>query len=158
MSINSALLAGVAGLKSNSSALAVISDNIANVNTTGYKRSEADFQTLVTGSSKRGVYNAGGVTTVTRRYVTQEGQLEQTSSSTDLGIDGPGFFVTTEKAENVLPTDTRSFTRLGSFTQDNLGYLRNSAGLYLQGWAVDQNGLVNSDPSDLSRLESINVT
>ena len=158
MSINSALLAGVAGLKSNSSALAVISDNIANVNTTGYKRSEADFQTLVTGSSKRGVYNAGGVTTVTRRYVTQEGQLEQTSSSTDLGIDGPGFFVTTEKAENVQPTDTRSFTRLGSFTQDNLGYLRNSAGLYLQGWAVDQNGNVNSDPSDLSRLESVNVT
>jgi flagellar hook protein FlgE len=47
---------------------------------------------------------------------------------------------------------------LGSFTQDNLGYLRNSAGLYLQGWAVDQDGNVNSDPSDLSRLESINVT
>ena len=95
---------------------------------------------------------------MTRRYVTQEGQLEQTANSTDLGIDGPGFFVTTEKAENVLPTDTRTFTRLGSFTQDNLGYLRNSAGLYLQGWVVDQNGDVNSDPSDLSRLESINVT
>jgi flagellar hook protein FlgE len=98
MSINSALLAGVAGLKSNSSALAVISDNIANVNTNGYKRSEADFQTLVTGSSRRGSYNAGGVTTVTRRFITQEGQLEQTTSSTDLGIDGPGFFVVTEKA------------------------------------------------------------
>jgi flagellar hook protein FlgE len=158
MSINSALLAGVAGLKSNSSALAVISDNIANVNTNGYKRSEADFQTLVTGSSRRGSYNAGGVTTVTRRFITQEGQLEQTTSSTDLGIDGPGFFVVTEKAENVQPTDTRSFTRMGSFTQDNLGFLRNTAGLYLQGWPVDAEGVVNKDPSDLSRLESINVT
>jgi flagellar hook protein FlgE len=158
MSINSALLAGVAGLKSNSSALAVISDNIANVNTNGYKRSEADFQTLVSGNSRRGSYSAGGVTTNTRRFITQEGQLEQTSSATDLGIDGPGFFVVTEKAENVQPTDTRSFTRMGSFTQDNLGYLRNSAGLYLQGWPVDQEGLVQRDPSDLSRLESINVT
>lgn len=158
MSINSALLAGVAGLKSNSSALAVISDNIANVNTTGYKRSEADFLTLVTGSSNRGQYNAGGVTTQVRRYITQEGQLEQTTSATDLGLNGPGFFVTTERSENVLPADTRSFTRMGNFTQDDLGYLRNSAGLYLQGWEVDENGEVDRDPSDLSRLQSINVT
>jgi flagellar hook protein FlgE len=158
MSINSALLAGVAGLKANSSALAVISDNIANVNTTSYKRAEADFQTLVTGSAPRGTYAAGGVTTSTRRYITQDGQLEQSVSATDLGIDGPGFFIVTEKPEGVLPADPRSFTRLGNFTQDDLGYLRNSAGGYLQGWPVDQDGNVARDPSDLSRLDSVNVT
>ena len=55
MSINSAMLAGVSGLVSNSSALAAISDNIANVNTIGYKRSSANFSTLVSsrGSTRR---------------------------------------------------------------------------------------------------------
>ena len=158
MSLNSALLAGVAGLKANSSSLAVISDNIANVNTTAYKRAEAEFQTLVTGSSARGTYNAGGVTSTTRRFVTQDGQLEQTTSATDLGIDGPGFFIVTDQAEGVLPADPRSFTRLGNFTQDDLGYLRNGAGGYLQGWPVAEDGTVARDPSDLSRLDSINVT
>jgi flagellar hook protein FlgE len=158
MSINSALLAGVSGLRANSSAMAAISDNIANVNTNAYKRSDADFLTMVTNRSRSGSYNAGGVTTTTRRYISQEGQLEQTVNSTDLGIKGQGFFVVTEKAEGVMPTDTRSFTRLGSFEADALGYLRNSAGLYLQGWAVDQNGEVTRDPSDLSRMRSINVT
>jgi flagellar hook protein FlgE len=158
MSINSALLAGVSGLRANSSAMAAISDNIANVNTNAYKRSEAEFLTLVTNRSRSGSYNAGGVTTATRRYISQEGQLEQSVNSTDLGIKGQGFFVVTEKAEGVMATDTRSFTRLGSFEADALGYLRNSAGLYLQGWAVDRNGDVTRDPSDLSRLRSINVT
>jgi flagellar basal body rod protein FlgG len=54
MSINSAMLAGVSGLIANSSALAAISDNIANVNTVGYKRSSANFSTLVTSQSKNG--------------------------------------------------------------------------------------------------------
>jgi flagellar hook protein FlgE len=52
MSINSAMLSGVSGLVANSSALAAISDNIANVNTVGYKRSSANFSTLVTSQSK----------------------------------------------------------------------------------------------------------
>jgi flagellar hook protein FlgE len=54
MSINSAMLAGVSGLKANSAALAALSDNIANVNTVGYKRSQVDFQTMVTGGSAGG--------------------------------------------------------------------------------------------------------
>jgi flagellar hook protein FlgE len=53
--------------------------------------------------------------------------------------------------------DARTFTRAGSFELDKQGYLRNSAGLYLQGWLVDQYGNVNVDPSDLGRLSSINV-
>lgn len=157
MGINSAMLAGVSGLVSNSSALAAISDNIANVNTVGYKRSQADFMTLVNSQSRNATYSAGGVTAVTRQFVSQQGLPQRTSSSTDLAISGNGFFVVTEKPENLDATDARSFTRAGSFQKDNLGYLRNDAGLYLQGWPVDANGDINTDPSDLSRLSAINV-
>jgi flagellar hook protein FlgE len=158
MSINSSLLAGVSGLKANSAALAALSDNIANVNTVGYKRSQADFQTIVTARASQGAYNAGGVTTKTRQYIGQQGLLQQTNTSTDLGIQGSGFFVVTDKAEGVQPTDTRSFTRAGNFQLDQLGYLKNAAGLYLQGWPLDTEGNVLSDPSDLNRLQTINVT
>lgn len=158
MSINSAMLAGVTGLVSNSQSLAAISDNIANVNTVGYKRSQANFQTLVTSRSANAAYAAGGVTAQTRRFVTAQGLPTQTTSSTDLSISGQGFFVVTEKAENLQPTDARSFTRAGSFALDNLGYLKNDAGLYLQGWLVDDEGVITTDPSDITRLRSINVS
>ncbi len=157
MSINSAMLAGVSGLVSNSSALAAISDNIANVNTVGYKRSQADFMSLVNSQSRNSTYSAGGVTAQTRQFVSQQGLPQRTSSPTDLAISGSGFFVVTEKPEGLDATDARSFTRAGSFQKDELGYLRNDAGLYLQGWPVDDTGAINTDPSDLSRLRSINV-
>lgn len=157
MSINSALLAGVSGLTANSAALAAISQNIANVNTVGYKRSQGEFQTVVNSQSQGAGYSAGGVLATARHFTSQNGQLQRTSSATDLGIAGQGFFVVTEKAENLDPTDARLFTRAGAFRVDNLGYLKNTAGLYLQGWPVDANGNINTDPSDLGRLRTINV-
>ncbi len=157
MSINSALLAGVSGLTANSAALAAISQNIANVNTVGYKRSAAEFQTVVNAQSAGAGYSAGGVLAGARHYTSQNGQLQRTTSSTDLGIAGQGFFVVTEKSENLTPADARLFTRAGAFRVDNLGYLKNTAGLYLQGWPVDANGDINTDPSDLNRLRTINV-
>jgi len=158
MSLNSAMLAGVSGLAANSAALAAISQNIANVNTVGYKRTQGEFQTLVNSQSRAGGgYSAGGVAISARSFISQEGQLQRTTESTDLAIDGQGFFVVTDKAEGVAPTDTRLFTRAGAFRVDNLGYLKNSAGLYLQGWPVDSNGEISTDPSDLSRLRSINI-
>ncbi len=157
MSINSAMQAGVSGLLANSSALAAISDNIANVNTVGYKRSGANFSSMVT-SSKTGLYSAGGVSSKTHQFISQQGLSQATSSNLDLSISGSGFFVGTEKPEGLTPTDTRSFTRAGSFQLDNLGYLKNDAGLYLQGWLADPiTGMITTDPSDLSRLSSINV-
>ena len=157
MSINSAMQAGVSGLLANSSALAAISDNIANVNTVGYKRSGANFSSMVT-SSKTGLYSAGGVSSKTHQFISQQGLSQATSSSLDLSISGSGFFVGTTKPEGLTPTDTRSFTRAGSFQLDNLGYLKNDAGLYLQGWLADPvTGMITTDPSDLSRLSSINV-
>lgn len=160
MSINSALLTGVSGLRANASALATLSDNIANVNTVGYKRNQTDFQTIVTAQQNRssGAYNAGGVLATARQRVGEQGLLTRTTSNTDLGINGQGFFVATQKPENLTDTDARLFTRAGSFTVDEFGYMRNSAGLYLQGWPVSSTGEVRTDPSDLGLLESINVT
>ncbi len=157
MSINSALLAGVSGLTANSAALASISQNIANVNTVGYKRTFTEFSTVVNSQSRGTGYSAGGVLANTRNFISQSGQLQRTTSATDLGISGQGFFVTTEKAEGLDSGDTRLFTRAGAFRVDNFGYLKNTAGLYLQGWPVESDGNVNSDPSDLGRLRSINV-
>ncbi|MEQ7155874.1 flagellar hook protein FlgE [Brevundimonas aurifodinae] len=157
MSINSALLAGVSGLTANSAALAAISQNIANVNTVGYKRTSAEFSTVVNSQSAGTGYSAGGVLANQRNFISQPGQLQRTTSSTDLGIAGQGFFVTTEKAENLDAGDARLFTRAGAFRVDSFGYLKNTSGLYLQGWPVDSDGNIATDPSDLNRLRSINV-
>lgn len=158
MSINSAMLAGVSGLVANSSALAAISDNIANVNTVGFKRSTSNFSTLVTSGNKNQTYSAGGVKAQTHQFISQQGLTQSTTSNLDISISGSGFFVTTEKPENLTAADTRSFTRAGSFQLDSLGYLRNDAGLYLQGWLADPvSGLITPDPSDLTQLASINV-
>ncbi len=157
MSINSALLAGVSGLTANASALAAISQNIANVNTIGYKRTASEFSTVVNSQTSGTGYSAGGVQSSARHFISQTGQLQRTSSSTDLGIDGAGFFVVADKAEDLVPTDTRLFTRAGAFTPDKFGFLRNTSGLYLQGWPIDSNGNINTDPSDLNRLRSINI-
>lgn len=157
MSINSAMLAGVSGLVANSSALAAISDNIANVNTVGYKRNQINFANVVTGQSVKGRYSAGGVQGQPYQYVSQQGLLQTSSSPTDLAISGDGFFVVTTKSQGLTPADTREFTRAGAFHVDSDGYLQNTAGLYLQGWPVDAQGNVTPNPSDVNSLQSINV-
>ena len=156
MSINSALLTGVSGLVANSSALATISDNIANSNTVGYKTVNTSFGDIVTNASVLGDYDSGGVLASTQQLVSQQGNLQQTSSNTDLAIQGNGFFVTTSNADPTV-TDTRSFTRAGSFTVDSSGNLQNAAGGYLQGWPVNADGTVTADPSSVASLETINV-
>ena len=156
MSINSALLAGVTGLVSNSSSLAAISDNIANANTVGYKRAGVDFSSLVNTGTKS-AYSAGGVSTGTHTFVTQQGTLQASTSPTDLGISGEGFFVTTPKTTGLTAQDPRFFTRAGAFTIDQSGYLKNAAGLFLQGWAADQQGNVITDSANLSSLVPINI-
>lgn len=157
MSINSALLAGVSGLVANSSALAAISDNIANVNTTAYKRNQVDFSTMVTSQAVKGEYSAGGVQGISKQFVSQQGLMQAASSTTDLGINGDGFFVVTTKGAGLTAADPREFTRAGAFEPDANGYLVNDAGLYLQGWPVQADGSFSADPSDLSKLGPINV-
>ena len=123
MSIYTALRAGVSGLTANSSALAVISDNIANVNTVGYKRSGVDFSALVNAQNSNTTYNAGGVLPLTRQQISLQGSLEQSRSSTDLAISGDGFFIVSTNNQQLSNGGSVLFTRAGSFTIDADGYL-----------------------------------
>ena len=159
MSINSAMLAGVSGLAANSAALSSISDNIANANTIGYKENETTFETLVAGDNNGDSSSvSGGVIGVAQQLVTQQGLIQNTNSVTDLAIQGSGFFVVTPESGSPAAGNPVEFTRAGSFTVDSEGNLVNAAGLYLQGWPVNSDGEVQSDPTDATKLTTINVT
>ena len=157
MSIYTALRAGVSGLTANSSALAVISDNIANVNTVGYKRSGVDFSALVNAQNSNTTYNAGGVLPLTRQQISLQGSLEQSRSTTDFAVSGEGFFVVSSNNQPLASGGNVLFTRAGSFTIDAAGYMVNAQGLFLQGWPVNSDGSVVSSPTSLSAIEPINV-
>jgi len=158
MSLNSAMQTGVTGLTAFSTALTSISNNIANVNTTGYKAGETDFQDIVTGNAAFNASNSGGVSAVARQTVTSTGTLTKTNSNLDLAVDGQGFFVVSNTTGQVSTTNSVLFTRDGSFQTDKSGYLVNSAGNYLEGWPVNANGTISADSSDLTKLSAINIS
>lgn len=135
MSLFGALKTGVTGLTAQSSAMSIISDNIANVNTVGYKAGSASFSTLVTKQTSSTAYSSGGVQCRNRTGIDAQGLLSGTTRSTDLGISGNGFFVTTTTS-NPGAEDLYSYTRAGSFEVDKNGYLRNANGAYLQAWPL----------------------
>ncbi|AOR77440.1 flagellar hook protein FlgE [Novosphingobium sp. 11B] len=146
MSLYSALYAGVSGLSAQSSAMATVADNITNVNTIGYKGTSAQFQSLVTGGSLTSSYSAGGVAATPKALISKQGLLQASSSLTDIGIDGSGFFVVRSSAD---ANGAIAYTRAGSFTTDSSGYLRNTAGYYLMGWPLDTSGnYVNNGSMD----------
>jgi flagellar hook protein FlgE len=158
MSLNSAMTAGSSGLQAEAAALSAISNDIANVNTVGYKGSDVDFESLVTSLSSSGAPSAGGVTTATQQFVSQQGSTTQTSSSTDLAITGQGLFVTSTQPTAVGGNAQAEFTRAGSFTPDANGFLKNTAGLYLLGWPANSQGQVNTSNTSINSLQPINVT
>ncbi|HEY0044542.1 MAG TPA: flagellar hook protein FlgE [Allosphingosinicella sp.] len=137
MSLYSALYAGVSGLSAQSSAMAGVADNITNINTVGYKGTQAEFRTLVTDGRAGGSYSAGGVSAAAQALISKQGMLQASSSDTDIAIDGAGFFVV--RSDNT-PGSEVSFTRAGSFKPDSEGFLRNTSGLMLQGWRLDTQG------------------
>jgi flagellar hook protein FlgE len=158
MSIYTALRAGVSGLTANSSALAVISDNIANVNTVGYKRGGIDFTALVNAQNSNTTYNAGGVLPLVRQQISLQGSLEQSRSTTDLAISGEGFFIVSTNNQQLSNGGSVLFTRAGSFTIDAQGFMVNAQGLFLQGWPVGSDGSVTSSPTSLSAIEPVNIS
>lgn len=137
MSLYSALYAGVSGLSAQSSAMATVADNITNINTVAYKGVEAQFRTLVTDGRASSSYSAGGVAASPIAEVSKQGLLQASGSTTDLAIDGGGFFIT---RSGLTDSDPVAYTRAGSFKPDEEGYLRNSSGLYLYGWRLDSTG------------------
>lgn len=159
MTISSSLNAGVAGLASNASRLAAISDNIANSATQGYKRVVTDFQSMVM-SSRGGNYAAGGVRVGTQRLIDQGGSLVATENATDLAVRGRGF-LPVAKSTDVLDGngDSQMFlTTTGSFRTDASGYLRTESGLVLLGWPALADGTVPTYPRDTSDgLEPVQI-
>lgn len=151
MSLYSALYAGVSGLSAQSSAMAGVADNITNINTVGYKGVKTEFRTLVTDGRSRTSYSAGGVAAAPNALISKQGLLQASSSQTDIAIDGAGFFVTRTGSQ---PSSEVAFTRAGSFKPDAEGYLRNTSGLYLQGWRLDVEGNV-ADTGNLDTLQPI---
>jgi flagellar hook protein FlgE len=156
MSLFGAMTAGVSGLAAQSSAMGAIADNIANVNTVGYKNTSIDFMSLVTKQSSATFYSAGGVQSRPRGANDIQGLLQATSSQTDLGISGNGFFVVNQ-SRTPGASDQYLFTRAGAFSMDNEGYLRNSAGYYLQGWPTDAMGNVVLPPNSTATLTNTNI-
>ena len=156
MSIYGALSSGVSGLTAQSQALGIISDNISNVNTVGYKSGRAAFSTLVTQTGLTQMYAPGGVQSRPVSLVDQQGLLQASDSPTDLAISGNGFLVVNTEPNGSL-TNQYAFSRTGQFTADSLGYLRSPSGFFLQGWRIDQNGQIPASRTDLTALEGVNV-
>ncbi len=159
MSISSSLNAGVAGLNANATRLATISDNIANSETIGYKRSEADFSSLVLNQQSQ-AYAAGGVIVDTFKEVSAVGSLISTGNSTDLAVSGRGLFPVTTASGVNSPANQRplQLSTTGSFTADQDGNLRTQSGLFLLGWPADAQGNIgNVSRNSGTNLEPVNI-
>ena len=161
MSLSSGLNAGVAGLSVNATRLAVISDNIANSNTNGYRAADVDFSSLVT-SSSGSFSGAGGVRVATFRDVAQEGPLITSSNPTDIAVAGNGLLPVTPIAFVDLPASNRPLQMVatGSFRQNEEGFLVTPGGLALTGWPTNSDGTLPSPvPRDVpSALEPVRLS
>ncbi len=133
MSILGALQAGVSGLAAQSSAMGAVSDNIANMNTIGYKNNNVSFSTLVTKQVSSSKYSSGGVQSHSSQAISAQGLLSSVSSTTSLAVSGQGFFVVNSSN---IGDGTWAYTRAGDFLKDETGYLVNSGGYYAQAWSL----------------------
>ncbi len=156
MSLFGSLYTGVSGLSAQSQATAMISNNIANVNTVGFKRSEAAFYSLVTTEGRSTRYSPGTVSVDRIQRVNQQGPIQQSSSSTDTSISGNGFYPVKRDGLNSSLTEYL-YTRNGQFSENEQGFLTNTAGFYLYGWPLDQNGHLPSNQGDLTSLVPVDV-
>ena len=164
MSLYGAMFSGVSGLNANSQALGAIADNITNVNTVGYKGTNLRFQTLVTAQASATGYSPGGVQQRPFSGVEVQGLFQSSTNATDLAISGNGFFVVNENSVAV-GDGGYTFTRAGAFSADKSGFLKNTAGHYLQGYKTNGNGqtvdstntVFNPDPTVFTNLETIRL-
>ena len=140
MGIFDALTTAVTGLKAQSFALNNISGNIANSQTTGFKRLDTTFMDMVADSAPA-KQNAGSVTAGSLRTNTIQGDLQTASVGTFMAISGDGFFMV-QKADGSADgkpnfDGTTLYTRRGDFQTDKDGYLINGAGYYLMGIPIN---------------------
>ena len=131
MGMSSALYSGVSGLNTNSQAMSVIGNNLANTNTVGFKGSRTVFADLLSSS----INGSGGASQVGRGVgmskvdqVFSQGTFESTESGLDVAIEGEGFFILKEAGN-----ETPYYSRAGAFRFDDNGYLTNPEGYRVQG-------------------------
>ena len=141
------LFSGVSGLRSHQTRMDVIGNNIANVNTTGYKAKSLNFSdmlyqttqaatgpTVSTGGTNPRQIGLGVKTAAINTSITQEGSSQSTGNPFDIKISGEAFFVVSDGTNTY-------YTRDGSFNVDEAGNLcMSSNGYIVQGWGVDANG------------------
>src|SRR5262245_20186090 len=135
----SSFYAGLSGLQSYSAHLNVIGNNLANVNTIGFKASRMTFQDLLYqtgfGSSRNPNQIGLGVQTAAVDSLFSQGSLQSTGLVTDLAVQGNGFFVLRDAQ------GTRLFSRAGNFSLDKDGNLATPSGSLVQGYTTrDPNG------------------
>ena len=126
------LFAGISGLNANATAMTVIGDNIANVNTTAFKSNRSSFANVLTQSLQgTGGNDIGrGVTFWGTTPTWSQGTVENTANPTDMAINGRGFFMVNDESGQTF------YTRAGEFSFDRNGVLRNPDDLAVQGYQV----------------------
>jgi flagellar hook protein FlgE len=123
------LYSGISGLKANTDAMSVIGDNIANVNTTGFKSSRASFADVLSGVTGNEI--GQGVMMTGQNADWTQGAPESTGNATDLAITGDGLFVVHDSS------GVEYYTRAGNFQFDNVGNLVTHDGMIVQGYKID---------------------
>lgn len=149
-----ALHSSAAGMQSQQMSLDVIANNLANVQTTGFKKSKIEFQDLLYQSTKSagasqgggnqlptGIQIGHGSQPVATAKIFTPGELVQTGEMYDVAIEGDGFF------RVVLPTGLPAYTRDGAFKVSNTGTLVTSDGLELEGGVIIPEGATHIDIS-----------
>ncbi|MCK4485951.1 MAG: flagellar hook-basal body complex protein, partial [Desulfobacterales bacterium] len=137
MSLSSALFSGISGLSTLGNAMTVIGDNIANVNTVGFKASRVTFQDVLsqTVATTAGTAQVGRGTSLADISCSfAQGSFESTDSTTDLAIGGAGFFVVRDPNNE----NNEFYTRSGEFRFDKDGNFVNPAGYIVRGWALHE--------------------
>ncbi|MFO1185578.1 MAG: flagellar hook protein FlgE [Bauldia sp.] len=149
MGIFGALNSAVSGLRAQSMALENISGNIANSQTIGFKRLDTTFADLVAGTASSVKDQTSGMVLASSRATNSlQGDVKAAGSTTDMAINGDGYFIVQQKIGEVdghpVLSGVDLYTRRGDFELDKDGYLVNGAGYYLEGLALDP---VTGNPS-----------
>ncbi len=150
MSLYGMMRTGVSGMNAQANRLSTTADNIANSDTTGYKRSSAEFSTLIM-PQVGGAYNSGGVNTTIRSAISAQGVLQYTTSVSDLAVNGNGFFVVQD------PSGTPFLTRAGAFVPDAQGRLVNAAGYQLMAYSY-ANGVPAATANGFEGLVPVQIS
>jgi flagellar hook protein FlgE len=144
-----ALYSGVSGLRAEGEAIGVVGDNIANVNTVGFKTQRAVFQDVLGHSILAGTSSAlpgSGVRVGDVQQLFTQGSLANTGVSTDIALNGDGFLVVAGTVDGITGN---FYTRAGQLTIDANGYLVNPQSLNVQGYLANPNGTLQAAVSDL---------